>query len=260
MKAKTEAPSAPSFRQALALAADRLAQLQADPSTPAIPKGPALVTSCPVCHSRGYTERPEAGHLRARQLCPVCAGEGRLVTEAGGAVLELLAVALEPTLRQTAETVAEYMADDARRYEEDRARRLELAQRQAAARELAVKANQASAALLAGEEVPADLAPLVAELVDKARSGELPEQQPRVTKERQTSDPTAREQQQVTAWGSRFDRSKGAMVFDAPAGPVDEWPDEVRELHEAWLQQQAEFVREHGLHTDDDRQPELLAD
>jgi len=259
MKAKTEAPSA-LFRPALALAADRLAALQADPSHLAIPKGPALVTSCPVCHSRGYTERPEEGHLNPRQLCPVCAGEGRLVTEAGRAVLELLAVALEPTPRQTAETIREHNEADAIRYTQEIARRTERAQREAAARELTARMSQASAALLAGEPVPDDLAPLVADLVVKAAAGELPEQQRPAATDRQPSDPTAREQQQITAWGSRFDRSKGAMVFDAPAGPVDEWPDEVRELHEAWLQQQAEFVREHGLHTDDDRQPVLLAD
>ncbi len=250
MKAKTEAPSAPSFRQALARAADRLAALQADPSTPALPKTPALVAGCPACHSRGFTERPEEGHLRARQLCPVCAGEAYLVTEAGRAVLELLAVALEPTPRQTAETIREHNEADARRYEEDRARRLEQAQRQAAARELTVKMNQASAALLAGEDVPAELAPLVAELVDAARAGELPEQQPRVTKERQPSDPTAREEQRITSWGPRWDRRRGAEVFDAPEGPESEWPEAARELHEAWLQQQR----------DDDRQPEQLAD
>jgi len=80
------------------------------------------VTSCPVCHSRGYTERPEAGHLNPRQLCPVCAGEGRLVTEAGRAVLELLAVALEPQQLSSPESIARYLADHARRYQQDLAR------------------------------------------------------------------------------------------------------------------------------------------
>ena len=249
MKAKTEAPSA-LFRPALARAADRLAALQADPSHLAIPKGPALVASCPTCHGRGYTERPEEGHLRPRQRCLVCAGEAYLVTEAGRAVLELLAVALEPTPRQTAETIAEYMADDARRYEAETARRLELAQRQAAARELTARMSQASAALLAGEEVPAELAPLVAELVDAARAGELPEQQRPAATDRQPSDPTAREQQQITAWGADWDRRKACPVFIPPEGPESEWPEEARELHELWLQQQR----------DADRQPEPLAD
>jgi hypothetical protein len=249
MKAKTEAPSA-LFRPALARAADRLAALQADPSHLAIPKGPALAVGCPICHSRGYTEPPEEGHLRARQLCPVCAGEGRLVTEAGRAVLELLAVAIEPQQLSSPESIARYMADDARRYQEDLARRTERAQREAAARELAVKMNQASAALLAGEDVPAELAPLVAELVDAARAGELPEQQRPAATDRQPSDPTAREQQQITAWGADWDRRKACPVFIPPEGPESEWPEEARELHEAWLQQQR----------DADRQPEPLAE
>jgi len=247
---KTEVPSAPSFRQALARAADRLAALQADPSHLAIPKGPALVASCPTCHGRGYTELPEEGHLRARQLCPVCAGEGRLVTEAGRAVLELLAVALEPQQLSSPESIARYMADDARRYQEDLARRTERAQREAAARELAVKMNQASAALLAGEDVPAELAPLVAELVDAARAGELPEQQRPAATDRQPSDPTAREEQRITAWGADWDRRKACPVFIPPEGPEDEWPAEARELHALWLQQQR----------DADPEPEPLAD
>jgi len=246
MKAKTEAPSA-LFRPALARAADRLAALQADPSHLAIPKGPALVASCPTCHGRGYTERPEEGHLRPRQRCLVCAGEAYLVTEAGRAVLELLAVALEPRQLSSPESIARHMADDARRYQEDLARRTEQAQRQAAARAMAVEMDQAAAALLAGEEVPEPLRPFVAEIFDKARAGELPEQQPRPVREQPTR--TAGEQQ-IGAWGSRFDRSKGAMVFDAPEAPEDEWPAEARELHEAWLQQQR----------DADRQPEPLAD
>jgi len=177
---------APSFRDALARAAGRLAQLRADPVTGSrLAKGPELQAPCPVCNGRGFTEKPMEGHARPRQLCPVCAGEAYLVTEAGRAVLELLAVALEPRQRETAETIARYMADDARRYQEDLARRTERAQREAAARELAVKMNRASAALLAGEDVPAELAPLVAEIFDKARAGELPEQQRPAATDRQ---------------------------------------------------------------------------
>jgi len=249
MKAKTEAPSA-LFRPALARAADRLAALQADPSHLAIPKGPPLVASCPTCHGRGYTEKFEEGHLNPRQLCPFCDATGRYATEPGVKILELLAAALEPRALVSADEIAQHNEADAIRYTQEIARRTERAQRQAAARELTARMSQASAALLAGEEVPAELAPLVAELVDAARAGELPEQQRPAATDRQPSDPTAREQQQITAWGADWDRRKACPVFIPPEGPESEWPEEARELHELWLQQQR----------DADRQPEPLAD
>jgi len=241
---------APSFRDALARAAGRLAQLRADPVTGSrLAKGPELQAPCPVCNGRGFTEKPMEGHARPRQLCPACGGEGTYCTPAGLAVLELIASVLEPIPRQTTDSIREHNEADAARHNVDLARRRDRVRRETAARELQRQAKLTAEALLRGEELPeagglGTLAGAVLGRLEGADDETAAALEARARGEEPPEPPAAKPprvppvEQRPTAWGFAYEPGKGASVFRGPAGPESDWPAEARELHERWKQQQ----------------------
>jgi len=166
-----------SIQDAFQTATDRLQGLLADPQfIYRVDTGPMLVKPCPACNGKGYTQRPEEGHLHPRQLCPACNAEGRYITKAGLTILELLAAALEPRPLVTADELAEYMANDAIRSREELARAEDRNRRAAAAAELERQTLIAKRAILMGSEADLDGEPsgaLARDLLARARSGKF---------------------------------------------------------------------------------------